>query len=69
MDFSKIQITKQGTLNVTYKNEDGDLVQFAGANIVHKDLKDAMQALVPHLALITEQREAHNKSQIGRAHV
>ena len=62
MDFSKIQITKQGTLNVTYKNEDGDLIQYQGANIVHKDLKDAMQALVPHLALITEQREAHNKS-------
>ena len=62
MDFSKIQITKQGTLNVTYKNEDGDLIQYQGANIVHKDLKEAMQALVPHLALITEQREAHNKS-------
>ena len=62
MDFSKIQITKQGTLNVTYKNEDGDLIQYQGANIVHKDLKEAMLALVPHLALITEQREAHNKS-------
>ena len=59
MEFSKIQITKQGTLNVTYKNADGDIIQFVGANIVHKDLKEAMQALVPHLALITEQREAY----------
>ena len=59
MEFTKIQITKQGTLNATYKNEDGDLIQFTGANIVHKDLKEAMQALVPHLALITEQREAY----------
>ena len=60
MEFTKIQLTKQGTLNVTYKNEDGDIIQFTGANIVHKDLKEAMQALVPHLALITEQREAFN---------
>ena len=58
MEFTKIQITKSGTLNATYKNADGDVIQFTGANIVHKDLKDAMQALVPHLALITEQREA-----------
>lgn len=58
MEFSKIQLTKQGTLNATYKNDDGDVIQFQGANIVHKDLKQAMQALTPHLALITEQREA-----------
>ena len=59
MEFSKIQITKHGTLNATYKNADGDIIQFVGANIVHKDLKEAMQALVSHLALITEQREAY----------
>ena len=58
MEFQKIQITKQGTLNATYKNADGDIIQFVGANVVHKDLKEAMQAIVPHLALITEQREA-----------
>ena len=59
MEFQKIQITKQNTLNVTYKNGDGDVIQFTGANIIHKDLKEAMQAIIPHLALITEQREAH----------
>ena len=58
MEFQKIQITKQGTLNATFKNADGDIIQFVGANVVHKDLKEAMQAIVPHLALITEQREA-----------
>lgn len=62
MEFQKIQLTKQGTLNVTYKNTDGDVIQFTGANIVHKDLKDAMSALVPHLAIITEQREAYGRS-------
>lgn len=60
MEFRKIQVTKQGTLNVTYKNEDGDIITFEGANIVHKDLKQAMQGIIPHLALITEQREAYN---------
>ena len=62
MEFSKIQLTKQGTLNVTYKNSDGDVIQFTGANIVHKDLKDAMNALIPHLALVTEQREAYGRT-------
>ena len=60
MDFQKIQLTKQCKLNCTYKNEDGDVITFVGANIIHKDLKEAMSALTPHLALITEQREAHN---------
>jgi len=65
MEFQKIQVTKQGTLNVTYKNGDGDIIQFTGANIIHKDLKEAMQALIPHLAMITEQREAY-KMTLGR---
>lgn len=64
MEFQKIQITRQGTLNATYKNNDGDIIQFNGANIVHKDLKQAMQALIPHLAIITEQREAHDKTLV-----
>ena len=64
MEFQKIQITRQGTLNATYKNTDGDIIQFNGANIVHKDLKQAMQALIPHLAIITEQREAHGKTLV-----
>ena len=62
MEFTKIQLTKQNTLNVTYKNGDGDIIQFQGANIVHKDLKEAMNALIPHLAIITEQREAYGRS-------
>lgn len=62
MEFTKIQLTKQGTLNVTYKNGVGDVIQFAGANIVHKDLKAAMNALIPHLAIITEQREAYGRT-------
>lgn len=62
MEFLKIQVTKQRTLNVTYKNENGDIVQLAGANLVHKDLRHAMNALIPHLAIITEQREAMGRN-------
>jgi hypothetical protein len=62
MEFQKIQLTKQNTLTVTYKNGDGDVINFTGANIVHKDLRDAMNALIPHLSIITEQREAYNRT-------
>ena len=62
MEFQKIQLTKQNTLTVTYKNGDGDVINFTGANIVHKALRDAMNALIPHLSIITEQREAYNRT-------
>lgn len=57
MKFKKIQLSKSNTLNVVYSNEDGDTITMVGANIVHKDLKEAMRSLVPHLAVLTEQRE------------
>lgn len=62
MDFQKIQITKKNTLNVVFKNENGDIVSVAGANIVHKDLKTCMNGLISHIAFITEQRETYNKT-------
>lgn len=58
MEFRKIQLTKQNTLTVVYRNGDSDTITMAGANIVHRDLKSAMRALIPHLALLTDQREA-----------
>ncbi len=62
MDFKKIQLTKQNTLNVVYSNCDGDTITMEGANIVHRDFKEAIKNLVPHLALLTEQREAYNNT-------
>lgn len=62
MEFQKIQLTKKNTLNVVYKNDDGDIVTVNGANLVHKDFKKAMQSLIPHLAVITEQREAVDRN-------
>lgn len=58
MKFKKISLVKGGTLTVTYENADSDTITMVGANIVHKDLKKAFRELVPHLALLTEQREA-----------
>lgn len=62
MIFSKIQLTRQNTLNVTYKTDDGDVVDIKGGNVVHKDLRQAIHCLIPHLAIITEQREAMNRN-------
>lgn len=62
MEFQKIQLTKSNTLNVVFKNGDGDIVSVTGANIVHKDLRQALNALIPHLAIVTEQREAYKRN-------
>ena len=62
MEFKKIQLTKQNTLNVVYSNRDGDTITMVGANIVHRDFKEAIKNLVPHLAMLTEQREAYNNT-------
>lgn len=62
MEFLKIQVTKKNTLNMVYKNDNGDIVTVAGANIVHKDLKAVFRNLIPHIALMTEQREAYGKT-------
>ena len=62
MEFQKIQLTKKNTINMVFVNENGDLVTVAGANIAHKDFKSALRALVPHIALLTEQREVNGRT-------
>lgn len=62
MELQKIQVTRKNTLNLVFKNENGDIVTVAGANVVHKDLKACMNALIPHIAFATEQRETYNKT-------
>lgn len=62
MEFKKIGITDTYTLNATYTNYDGDTITLSGCNAVHPDLLNAFRALVPHLALLTEQREAFEKT-------
>lgn len=62
MEFQKIQLTKKNTLNMVFKDDDGNIVTVNGGNIVHKDLKACMNALIPHLSLLTEQREAYQRT-------
>ena len=62
MKIKKIQLTKMSTLSVTYKDDDGNIVTLEGANIVHKDLKEALRALIPHFALLCEMRETTDKT-------
>ena len=62
MNFLKIQLTKKNTLNVVYKDGANNIVTVNGANIVHKDLKQAMNGLIPHIAMITEQRETQGRT-------
>jgi hypothetical protein len=61
MEFLKIQVTKKNTLNLVFKDDASNVVTVAGGNIIHKDLKATVNALIPHLALMTEQREADGK--------
>ena len=61
MEFLKIQITKKNTLNIVFRDGSANIVTVNGANIVHKDLKQAMYNLIPHIALITEQREVDGR--------
>ena len=62
MKIRKIMLTKVNTLQVVYKDADNNVVTLDGVNIVHKDLKEAMNALIPHFALLCEMREAGDKS-------
>lgn len=62
MEFLKIQVTKKNTLNIVFCDGAANIVTVNGANIVHKDLKQAMYNLIPHIALITEQREADGRT-------
>lgn len=58
MNIKRIVLTKSGTLNVSYSNEDGDAIAVNGANIVHQDMRAAMARLMPHLVMLTEQVES-----------
>lgn len=61
MEFLRIQVTKKNTLNIVFRDGAANIVTVNGANLVHKDLKQAMYNLIPHIALITEQREADGR--------
>lgn len=64
MNIIKAKVTKDKTLVAVYKNENEDTVTVEGKNLIHKDLEAALDALVPHLAFLCEQKEADDKTFI-----
>lgn len=65
MEITKAKITKDNTLVVTYSDEDGNVITHEGANIVHEDLKNSFKCLIPHLSVLTEQREAYGIDELN----
>ena len=57
MEIIKAKITKDSTLEATYRDDTGT-ISIAGKNLVTNDLIDAFAKLIPHLAFLTEQKEA-----------
>ena len=57
MEITKVKLSKGGTLEVAFVDDDGNDVTLKGKNPVHEDLKARMNALVPYFAELTEQRE------------
>lgn len=64
MKITKAKITKDNTLEAVFKNENEDIVTIEGKNLAHKDMKAALDALIPHLAFLCEQKEADGKEAI-----
>lgn len=56
--IKKAKLTKSGTIEATYIDEDGNEITIKGKNTVHVDLKARFAALIPYFAELTEQKEA-----------
>lgn len=61
MEIIKAKITKDNTLDVTYRDDTGT-ISFSGKNIVTNDLIESFKKLIPHLAFLTEQKEVNASS-------
>lgn len=56
--IKKAKLTKAGTIEAIYIDEDGNEITIKGNNPVHIDLKARLSALIPYFAELTEQKEA-----------
>lgn len=56
--IKKAKLTKGGTIEATYIDEDGNEIAIKGKNTVHPDLKERLAELIPYFAELTEQKEA-----------
>lgn len=60
LEIRKAKLSKNGGLEVSYIDLEGNEVTMKGVNPVHGDLKRAFKRLVPFLADLTEQKEAEH---------
>lgn len=58
MKIRKAKLTKGGTVEASYVDDDGNEIVFKGKNVAHNDLRNRLSALVPYFADLTEQKEA-----------
>lgn len=56
--IKKAKLSKEGTVEATYIDADGNEIALKGKNKCHNDLKVAFSHLVPYFADLTEQKEA-----------
>ena len=56
--IKKAKLTKGGTVEATYIDEDGNVISFCGNNPAHVDLKTRLAELIPYFAELTEQKES-----------
>lgn len=56
--IKKAKLTKGGSIEATYMDEDGNEITIKGKNPAHLDLKTRLAELIPYFAELTEQKEA-----------
>lgn len=58
LKIKKAKLTKSGSVEATYIDQDGNEITIKGNHRAHADLRGCLQALVPFFAMLTEQKEA-----------
>lgn len=58
MIIKKVKLMKNGCLEVTYTDNEGNDINLKGANTAHPDMKNAIKRLVPFFCELTEQKES-----------
>ena len=58
LKIKKAKLTKSGSVEATYIDQDGNEITIKGNHRAHVDLRVRLQELVPYFADLTEQKEA-----------
>lgn len=58
LKIKKAKLTKGGSVEATYIDQDGNEITIKGNHRAHVDLRSRLQELVPFFAALTEQKEA-----------